>query len=111
MANYIDAMEGKHTNGSEQFDGVHVPMTKEEFKKKYVRKGIATWKVGASLDKIQEGVESMNEFACDDFVDQGDLLEDISYEVFGVNKKTKEIIIKCTANAENWIAEAFADEE
>ena len=110
MANYIDAMEGKHTNGSEQFDGV-VPMTKEEFKKKFVRKGIATWKVEASLDKIQEGVDSMNEFACDDFVEQGYLLEDISYETIGVNKKTKEIIIKCTANAENWLAEAFADEE
>ena len=108
MENYIEAMEGKH-NSIECLGTI--PMSKEDFKKKYVRKGIATWKVEASLDKIQEGVDSMNEFACDDFVEQGYLLEDIAYETFGVNKKTNEIIIKCTANAENWLAEVFADDE
>lgn len=86
-------------------------MTKEMFKKKYVRKGIATWKVEVSLDQIQEGVDAMNEFACDDFVEHGCLLEDISYEAVGVNKKTHEVIIKCCANAENWLTEAFADDE
>ena len=84
---------------------------KKTFRKNHVRKGVATWTVDVSLDQIGEGIESMNETACDNAIEEGHLLEDITYKPIGVRKATGEIIIRCKASAQTWLAEAFETEE
>ena len=81
--------------------------TKQEFVKLIDNDDFVTWETNPiDVQTLAElGIEGLNEIACDDIVEDGYLLEDISY----VAKEVIDgkVIIEATGHAGTWKAETF----